>query len=340
MPSPSSPTRFGDDLQFHLALPPAPVELPAAVEVATYRIVTEAVTNVVRHAGAASCWLTIATGAAVEIDVVDDGVGIGDEPAAGVGLTAMRERASELGGTVSLLPNAPRGHARPRPTAGGAAVTRLGGTGARGHRRRPPDVPDGVGRGDPGDGRHRARRRGRSAPIRCRSSSSDAAPDVLLLDVRLGDASGLEVNRWLAEHHPAVKVIMLTMSEDHDTALTALRDGASGYLVKGAGPQRVEHALRTVAAGDVVLDHSLAHAVTELAQVRRSASSRPFPQLTQREFDILELVAEGLDNHTIARRLVLSPKTVRNHVSNVFAKIQATDRPHAIVLARRVGLGT
>ena len=168
----------------------------------------------------------------------------------------------------------------------------------------------------------------------------DAEPDVLLLDVRLGDASGLEVNRWLAEHHPAVRVIMLTMSEDHDTALTALRDGASGYLVKGAGPQRVEHALRTVAAGDVVLDQALAHAVTELAQVRRSASSRPFPQLTQREFDILELVAEGLDNHTIARRLVLSPKTVRNHVSNVFAKIQATDRPHAIVLARRLGLGT
>jgi DNA-binding NarL/FixJ family response regulator len=169
---------------------------------------------------------------------------------------------------------------------------------------------------------------------------ADAAPDVLLLDVRLGDASGLEVNRWLAEHHPAVRVIMLTMSEDHDTALTALRDGASGYLVKGAGPQRVEHALRTVAAGDVVLDQSLAQAVTELAQVRRAATSRPFPQLTQREFDILELVAEGLDNHTIARRLVLSPKTVRNHVSNVFTKIQTSDRPHAIVLARRVGLGT
>ena len=153
-------------------------------------------------------------------------------------------------------------------------------------------------------------------------------------------APGLEVNRWLAEHHPEVRVVMLTMSEDHDTALTALRDGASGYLVKGAGPERVEHALRTVAAGDVVLDHALAQAVTELAHVRRPATSRPFPQLTEREFDILALVAEGLDNPTIARRLVLSPKTVRNHVSNVFAKIQATDRPHAIVLARRVGLGS
>ena len=167
-----------------------------------------------------------------------------------------------------------------------------------------------------------------------------AAPTVLLLDVRLPDASGLEVNRWLAERHPEVRVVMLTMSEDLDNALTALRDGASGYLVKGAGPERVEHAIRTVASGDVVLDHSLAAGVTELAQVRRGSTTRPFPQLTNREFDILQLLAEGLDNATIARQLYLSPKTVRNHVSNVFSKIQAPDRPGAIVLAHRHGLGT
>jgi DNA-binding NarL/FixJ family response regulator len=165
-------------------------------------------------------------------------------------------------------------------------------------------------------------------------------PDVVLLDIRLADGSGLEVNRWLADHHPDVRVVMLTMSDDQDTALTALRDGASGYLVKGVGPERVEHALRVAAAGDVVLDHELAMAVSELAQERRHAPARPFPQLTEREFDILALVAEGLDNQSIARRLVLSPKTVRNHVSNVFAKIHATDRAHAIVLARRSGLGT
>ena len=167
-----------------------------------------------------------------------------------------------------------------------------------------------------------------------------ASPTVLLLDVRLPDASGLEVNRWIAAHHPDVRVVMLTMSEDLDNALTALRDGAAGYLVKGAGPERVEHAIRTVASGDVVLDHSLAQGVTELAQVRRGSAGRPFPQLTNREFDILQLLAEGLDNAAIARRLYLSPKTVRNHVSNVFSKIQAADRPEAIVLARRLGLGT
>jgi DNA-binding NarL/FixJ family response regulator len=166
------------------------------------------------------------------------------------------------------------------------------------------------------------------------------SPCVLLLDMRLPDASGLEVNRWIAEHHPDVRVVMLTMSEDLDNALTALRDGASGYLVKGAGPERVEHAIRTVASGDVVLDHSLAQGVTELAQVRRGAAGRPFPQLTNREFDILQLLAEGLDNATIAHRLFLSPKTVRNHVSNVFSKIEAPDRPGAIVLAHRHGIGT
>lgn len=169
---------------------------------------------------------------------------------------------------------------------------------------------------------------------------TSSAPDIVLLDVRLGDGSGLEVNRWLATHHAEIKVIMLTMSEDHDTALTALRDGASGYLVKGADPERLEHALRAAAAGDVVLDQDMAHAVTELAVARRrGAASRPFAELTEREFDILDLVAQGLDNHAIARRLVLSPKTVRNHVSNVLTKLHVADRSHAIVLGRQRGLG-
>ena len=179
-----------------------------------------------------------------------------------------------------------------------------------------------------------------SGPTRSPNLVATTSPDVLLLDVRLPDGSGLEVNRWIAAHHPDVRVVMLTMSEDSDTALTALRDGASGYLVKGAGPQRVEGALRAAAAGDVVLDQSLALAVSELVAARRAPPSRPFPELTDREFDVLSLLAEGMDNQAIARRLILSPKTVRNHVSNVFAKIHANDRPHAVVLARRMGLGT
>jgi signal transduction histidine kinase len=101
--------RFDDVLDITLALPPEQVRLPAAVEIAAYRIVTEAVTNVLRHAQAAHCWLTIATGATVVIDVVDDGVGIAPCTDHGVGLAAMRERAGELGGTVRVLAHAPQG---------------------------------------------------------------------------------------------------------------------------------------------------------------------------------------------------------------------------------------
>jgi DNA-binding NarL/FixJ family response regulator len=164
-------------------------------------------------------------------------------------------------------------------------------------------------------------------------------PDVVLLDVHLPDRSGLDVNRQLAHEHPEVRVIVLTMSEDHHAALAAIRDGAKGYIVKGADPARVEHALRTVMAGDVVLDSELAHAITELAQLRTMPTASPFPHLSPRELDVLDLVARGFDNHTIARHLVLSPKTVRNHVSNILAKVGAGDRAQAIVLARRHGLG-
>jgi hypothetical protein len=101
---------------------------------------------------------------------------------------------------------------------------------------------------------------------------------------------------------------MLTVSADHDTALTVLRDGASGYLVKGTDPERLEHALRAAAAGDVVLDHDMAQAVTELAMTRRRTSSRPFAELTEREFHILDLVAQGLDNQAIARASCSAPR--------------------------------
>jgi DNA-binding NarL/FixJ family response regulator len=164
-------------------------------------------------------------------------------------------------------------------------------------------------------------------------------PDIVLLDLHLPDGSGLEINRQIARDHPIVKVIVLTMSEDHRATIAAVRDGARGYIVKGADPSRVEHVIHSVMAGDVVLDRQVAQAITEQAQLKSTATSSPFPQLSKRELDILELVARGLDNQAIARELVLTPKTVRNHVSNVLAKIDADDRSQAIVLARRRGFG-
>lgn len=168
---------------------------------------------------------------------------------------------------------------------------------------------------------------------------ADASPAVMLLDLHLPDGSGLDVAGWLARYHPDVRVVILTMSEDLEPALTALGLGVRGYLVKGAGPERVEHAIRTVASGDVVIDLALVKAGSDLVDAR-ALPKRPFPQLTDREFHVLELIAAGLDNTTIANNLVVSPKTVRNHVSNVFAKIHARDRSEAIVLAHRHGVGT
>ena len=165
------------------------------------------------------------------------------------------------------------------------------------------------------------------------------SPDVVLLDLHLPDTSGLEVNRWLAAKYPSVKVVVLTMSEDHHATVAAVRDGARGYVVKGADPNHVEHVINSVMAGDVVLDRGVAMAMAELAQLRAATRSSPFPQLSRREIDILELIAQGLDNPTIARALFLTPKTVRNHVSNVLAKLNAGDRSQAIVMARRSGLG-
>ena len=114
-----------------------------------------------------------------------------------------------------------------------------------------------------------------------------AAPDVLLLDVRLPDGSGLEVNRWLAEHHPEVRVVMLTMSEDLDTALTALRDGASGYLVKGAGPSGSSTRCGPSPPATWCSTTRWSRPSPSWSSARRAAPARPFPELTDREFDVL-----------------------------------------------------
>ena len=162
---------FDDDLRDPPALPPAPVELPAAVEVATYRIVTEAVTNVVRHARAAQLLADDRRRADGRDRRRRRRDRVGDDVAPGVGWTAMRERAAELGGTVSRRAQRPTRHPRPRPAPGGAAVNASGRAAAGGDRRRPPDVPHGAGRGDRRDGRHRAGRGGRAGrPGRRRSS--------------------------------------------------------------------------------------------------------------------------------------------------------------------------
>lgn len=165
-------------------------------------------------------------------------------------------------------------------------------------------------------------------------------PDVVLMDLNLPDGSGIDATRDLLAARPTVRVLVMTMSADDDAVVAAMRAGARGYVVKGAGREELLQAVRTVAAGGAVFSPGVADRLGAFfsglaAQPAREA----FPQLTEREREVLELLACGYDNRRIARELFLSDKTVRNHVSNVLARLDAPDRSDAIQRARRAGMG-
>ena len=166
------------------------------------------------------------------------------------------------------------------------------------------------------------------------------SPDVVMMDLNLPDGSGIDATRKILDLHPSVRVLVMTMSADDDAVVAAMRAGARGYVVKGVGRLDLLHAVRTVAAGGAVFSPTVADRLGGFfsglaAQPGREA----FPQLTEREREVLELLAKGFDNRGIARQLFLSDKTVRNHVSNVLARLEAPDRAAAILRARRAGMG-
>lgn len=167
----------------------------------------------------------------------------------------------------------------------------------------------------------------------------DSDVDVVLMDIELGDGSGIDATRSLVGKFPDIRVLVVTMHEDEDTLVASVRAGARGYLVKGADPSGVERAIRAVADGEMIVGAAVAAKALGAMAASRALAPTVFPELTDREREILDLVARGLDNATISRRLVLSQKTVRNHVSNIFGKIGAPDRATAIVRARDGGLG-
>ncbi|GHB58212.1 DNA-binding response regulator [Streptomyces viridiviolaceus] len=168
-------------------------------------------------------------------------------------------------------------------------------------------------------------------------------PDVVVMDLHLGDhaPSGVVATRELLRVRPDTAVLVVTMLDDDDSVFAAMRAGARGYLLKGASPTEVERAVRAVANGEVILGPAVASRAVAHLTGRRSTGGGPsaLPELTTREREVLDLVARGLDNLAISRRLMLSPKTVRNHLSNILAKLQAASRAEAIVRARQAGLG-
>jgi DNA-binding NarL/FixJ family response regulator len=170
---------------------------------------------------------------------------------------------------------------------------------------------------------------------------SESAPDVVLMDIQMPELDGIEATRFITGRQPAPRVVMLTMNEDDDTVLSAIRAGASGYLLKGSSAAEVQNAVRAAAAGGMVFGAALADRVaTYFSTARpRAQAEEPFPDLTDRERSVLDMLAAGRSNDQIARELFVSGKTVRNTVSSIYTKLHAAGRGEAIVKAREAGYG-
>jgi DNA-binding NarL/FixJ family response regulator len=163
-------------------------------------------------------------------------------------------------------------------------------------------------------------------------------PDVALLDLGMPELDGFAATREIARTMPGVAVLILTMFDDDDSVFAAMRAGASGYVVKGAEQDELARAIRAVAAGEAIFSPGVAQRVLKFL-TSPPAPADPFPELTRREREILGLLAQALPNAAIARRFGLAPKTVANHLSSIFVKLQVADRATAILRAREAGLG-
>ncbi|GLW99910.1 response regulator transcription factor [Microtetraspora sp. NBRC 16547] len=167
-------------------------------------------------------------------------------------------------------------------------------------------------------------------------------PDVVVMDLHMPGTNGVDATRAIVRAAPATRVLVLTMFEDDESVFAAMRAGASGYLVKGAQQEEIIRAVRSVAVGQAIFGPSVARRIIDFfaGGAPFAPTAEPFPELTAREREVLDLIAAGRSNSAIARQLVISGKTVSNHISAIFAKLAVADRAEVIVRARQAGLGT
>ena len=173
------------------------------------------------------------------------------------------------------------------------------------------------------------------------AAAHEMGPHVVVMDLNMPDLSGIEATRHIVTARPDVAVLMLTYSDEDNSVLDAMLAGARGYVLKEAGTDAIVRAVQDVASGEMILGSSIARRMSSLlgSRAQGPAPPRPFAELTAREFEILELMAQGLNNATIALRLGVGDKRVRNCITGIYSKLGVVDRPQAIILAREAGLG-
>jgi DNA-binding NarL/FixJ family response regulator len=165
-------------------------------------------------------------------------------------------------------------------------------------------------------------------------------PDIILMDIQMPGVNGIEATRRILHTSPQIRILMVTMFEDEASIFTAMRAGARGYVLKDTEKTEMLRAIRAVGGGEAIFSPAIASRLIDFfAAPGPTLPSQAFPELTEREREILELIAQGHNNPEIASRLVLSANTVRNYVSNIFSKLQVADRAQAIIRARDAGLG-